>query len=302
LLFSFGDLATTDEIHDVLRKILDRVQRLTEDYFNVPVTVAISSIRDGYRSVGTQFEECSEALLGKFYEGRGSYLFFDRQNSNENRFELFVQPVFHMAIEQFLRLFGEEYRKEFELDLSELRTNDSIEGIKRAFLVLLQFPLTILKAIRQDLFLLQVSYAERIHHCETLQDILEAYSRFLREIFEVIGKKAPFSREMQLSLQYIRENYQNEISLKQVASFANLSPSYLSTVFKNEMNINFVDYLAQYRIEKSKEMLLGSNMKLYEISDKVGFREVSYFCRIFKKITGYRPNEFKRKFVHQERL
>jgi len=300
LLFSFGDLAATDEINDALHKILDRVQKLTEDYFDLPVTVAISSIRDGYQDVGTLFEECSEAMHGKFYAGRGSYLRFDRER-NENRFERYVQPVFHEAIEQFLRLFGEEYRKEFGLDLSELRTNVSIDAVKRAYLVLLQFPLTILKVIRQDLFLLQGSYAQRILGCETLRDISELFSQFLWEISEVIGKKAAFSREMQLSLQYIRENYQHEIALKQVAAFVNLSSSYLSTVFKNEMNINFVDYLAQYRIEKSKEMLLGSDMKLYEISDKVGFRDVSYFCRIFKKITGYRPNEFKRKFVYQDR-
>lgn len=85
-----------------------------------------------------------------------------------------------------------------------------------------------------------------------------------------------------------------DISLGDVAAHVNISRTYFSRIFKNEMGENFVDYLARVRIEKAKEYLLFTDLKTYEVAEKVGFQDSGYFSKMFKKIVGVTPSEFKR--------
>ena len=68
---------------------------------------------------------------------------------------------------------------------------------------------------------------------------------------------------------------------------------YLSQTFKKETNKNIWDYLAQYRLSKAKELLLTSNLKIYAIAELCGFGSPQYFNKIFKRLTGFSPYQFK---------
>lgn len=93
---------------------------------------------------------------------------------------------------------------------------------------------------------------------------------------------------------YIYDNYNQEgISLKSVADAINLSPAYFSSLFKKEVGTNFVDYLTSVRINKAKELLCCTTMKVSEIAYEVGFRDYRYFSQIFKKYTEKTPREFQ---------
>ena len=70
--------------------------------------------------------------------------------------------------------------------------------------------------------------------------------------------------------------------------------SYLSTLFKRCFGENFRDYLFDLRLERAKILLLSTQMKNYEIAEKVGFSDPHYFGISFKKMTGYTPTEYAR--------
>jgi len=297
ILFSCSDLDKSNNITEEISHILGHIKRLMTAYLNLSVTFAISTVQDGYEYVRDQYQECNSSLAEKFFIGYGAYIFAADQK--EDNYVLYIQPSLTKIVEKFKELFGEENGKEFEKCIVESNycyCKSSLDT-KRAFIALLQLPLSVMKIIRQDIFLLQVNYVDKIKECETINEIVNQYSSYLIGISKIIGRRTVYSREVLLALQYIKENYQNNISLQQVADHANLSMNYLSTVFKNETGINFVEYLSDYRIEKAKEMLLNSDLKLYEISRLVGYKDVSYFSRVFKKTIGYPPNEFKRKFL-----
>src|SRR5690606_2230358 len=98
--------------------------------------------------------------------------------------------------------------------------------------------------------------------------------------------------------QYIKQNYKENISLQQVAEHVNLSFSYVSNLFKKELQITFIDYLNRYRVERAKELLTGTQMKSYDIANQVGFSpEYTYFSKVFKKVTGLNPNEYRRQWL-----
>ncbi|WP_027296609.1 response regulator transcription factor [Robinsoniella sp. KNHs210] len=92
----------------------------------------------------------------------------------------------------------------------------------------------------------------------------------------------------------VHEYYSNGITLEEIARRLNLTPEYLGTLFRREEGINFNNYIKEYRIQKSKELLLGTKLKTYEVALKVGYTDSKYFSRVFKKLTGYLPAEYRR--------
>lgn len=98
---------------------------------------------------------------------------------------------------------------------------------------------------------------------------------------------------IKLAKDYIINNYNKNISLKDVADEVYLSQNYLSELFKKEIGEGFYDFLSKYRIKKAKEILLTTNLKVYEIAQMVGYNDSITFGRAFKKITGTTPNNFR---------
>lgn len=91
----------------------------------------------------------------------------------------------------------------------------------------------------------------------------------------------------------VKESYAETASLDSIATQIFLSPCYLSVIFSKEMNMTFKDYLIQTRIEKAKELILTTNLKIYEIAKKVGYNDARYFSDLFRRVTGKTPSQFR---------
>lgn len=95
-------------------------------------------------------------------------------------------------------------------------------------------------------------------------------------------------------LNYINQNYPNQISLDELAGIAELTPQHLCNTFKKYTSQTLFEYINMVRIRKSKEFLLSNNnLQIKEIAHSVGFNDVSYFCRTFKNIEKISPTEFR---------
>lgn len=92
----------------------------------------------------------------------------------------------------------------------------------------------------------------------------------------------------------IHEYYNTGITLDEIASRLNITPEYLGTIFHNEAGETFSSYIRNYRMSKAKELLLGTNLKLYEIAERVGYSDPKYFSRVFKESTGMLPADFRK--------
>ena len=92
---------------------------------------------------------------------------------------------------------------------------------------------------------------------------------------------------------YIREYYSTEISMQSVARAMNYSDAYFCKLFKQCFKVNFSAYLNEYRIEKAKALLQSTRMNVREISLACGYSDANYFARVFKRITGMTPSEYR---------
>jgi len=94
---------------------------------------------------------------------------------------------------------------------------------------------------------------------------------------------------------YIHHNSDKVLTLEKISSLFFLNPSYCSFLFKEKTGINFIDYVNQVRIGKAKEMLGNSDEKVYKIAKALGYDNSKYFFRVFKKLTGLTPEEYRAK-------
>ena len=92
---------------------------------------------------------------------------------------------------------------------------------------------------------------------------------------------------------YIREHYSMELSMQDVAKAMNYSEAYFCKLFKQCFKVNFSAYLNEYRIGRAKEMLQSTRLSVREVSLACGYSDANYFARVFKRVTGVTPSEFR---------
>ncbi len=92
----------------------------------------------------------------------------------------------------------------------------------------------------------------------------------------------------------IREHYTEDISLTHLADKYNISTGRLSTMIKEELQMNYSDYIASLRIQRAKELLQNEVLSIQEIAEQVGYNDYFYFTKVFKKVQGISPSKYRK--------
>ena len=95
-------------------------------------------------------------------------------------------------------------------------------------------------------------------------------------------------------LEYINSNYQRKLTLDEVADFVHMNRSYLSRVYKKRTGENLFDTINRKRVEVAKKYIREGNRKMWEIGAMVGVDDAAHFSKMFKRFTGYSPQEWRR--------
>jgi len=131
--------------------------------------------------------------------------------------------------------------------------------------------------------------------------MLEEYKERIRREIAVFLKKVKRKQQKRNNNiiyeieKYLQHNFNREIKLQEISEHFYISREYVSRKFKQEFNVNISDYIVQIRINKAKSLLKNSQLKIYEIANMVGYQDDKYFRKVFKKIVGITPNEYRDK-------
>jgi len=98
---------------------------------------------------------------------------------------------------------------------------------------------------------------------------------------------------MERAKRYIAEHYCDDLSLEEAAAHVHLNPQYFSKLFKYEAGETFIDYVTRLRIGKAQEMIREGGLSLKEVCYQVGYKDPNYFSRVFRKVTGLSPTEYR---------
>ena len=127
---------------------------------------------------------------------------------------------------------------------------------------------------------------------DQLPESIQKATQKLEKLDHVIADEEWKSDDIMARLQrYIEANYTKKLTLLEIAGAVHANRSYISRLYKQKTGVNLFDAINRLKIEKAKEMILGG-LKVYEVAEKVGFDDVAYFSKVFKKIEGCSPKDF----------
>lgn len=136
-------------------------------------------------------------------------------------------------------------------------------------------------------------YADRMKKAESLSVLLNNLYNFCDEISKVICVVAS-ENVIKRMIAYMEKNYGQDLKLESIAKLFNYNSAYLGKIFKKEIGENFNNVLDAIRIKNAKRLLQETDLKVYQISEQVGYSNIDYFYSKFKKYVGISPKEFKR--------
>ncbi|REE94577.1 helix-turn-helix protein [Paenibacillus taihuensis] len=297
-IFSFRDMASELQIREDLSATMTQIQKVLKRFFNISASFGVSGMKSGYASLHALYRESEKAVGQKFFYGTERILHL-REIELETG-----DDVVRRKLQQFHEkwsMIEEGAQRDVESIVQTFLATGRLrheQDIRNLFVRLLHIPSVTATLNETEVMLIISTYSEEMQRSETLDECAGIYSRFLAEVLTTGGTKKQLNKDIAKTVKYVQERFNEDISLQQIAEFLELSPNYLSVLFKKELQMNFSEYLNRIRLEKAKELLLGTNLKSYEIAQQVGFTDDSYFSRAFKKHTGVRPNGFRRLWIN----
>ena len=99
---------------------------------------------------------------------------------------------------------------------------------------------------------------------------------------------------------YLQANFDRDVKLQEISEQFYISREYISRKFKQEFNVNISDYVVKIRMERAKSLLKNSELKIYDIANMVGYQDDKYFRKVFKKVEGVTPNEYRELHIIKE--
>lgn len=146
-------------------------------------------------------------------------------------------------------------------------------------------------------------YIQKSEECRDIPSLVDCRNQAVGDLTRRVKKeqsRRETSTYVAAACDYVIKHYREKIRLEEVAGVLGISPSYLSRLFSRQMEMPLQDYVVQVRVERAANLLAYSMEEIAAIGDYVGFPSQSYFGRVFKKIKGLTPREYRNRFKPRE--
>lgn len=293
ILCSFKDF-TDDGAKEVAEKAAKHMKNALKTFLNISCRIGISACCGHLREFKTAYQQAGEALRRGF-SNRSRTIFHYEPDTVGKLLTAEFEEEF-IAIEKSLLLHDtalfEEVMVQFLQKIDDgniIKSEETLRGICWSLALMVK---ALSKEIQEDVSDL-LALCSRIEHFRNLDDyrywILACKTKILGLMNQIHNGRNLIER----ARKHMEENYDKEISLGSVSGYLNISPNYLSALFKRETDENFIDFLVRKRIDQAKQLLKSTQLKIYEVGMKVGYNDAYYFSKIFKKVTGQTPQQYR---------
>lgn len=290
-----------DNMDVVLSNTLNIKEKL-ESSFPICCTIGVSNIHHGMKNISEAYSESITALNYKIVRGNGSIIAYEGIVESEEDYyypiELEMQLLNFIKAGDFKRI-DEMLHKIFQENFEKRKL--PLRLVRCLFYDIMSTALKGLNQIKvdyKDVFEGGSDPASELSYCQTLDDMFDTIRFIYKKICHYIGNNRK-SHNVKLKENitiYIKDNYNNcDLNVNTIASEYNLNPSYLSSFFKEQTNYNLVDYINCIRLENAKRLLKEEKLSINEIAVMVGYGNSHRFIRVFKKIVGLTPGDYREK-------
>lgn len=140
-----------------------------------------------------------------------------------------------------------------------------------------------------------------MYQCSSVKELIATAQKEMENFLQFISEdKSSLKYKVEMTKEYIKKHYMEDIQVDQMAARLYLSPGYLSMVFKKEVGENIKQYIRNVRMAKAEELLTVTQMSVREIGEHTGFKNMSYFSKCFRQQFGDTPESYRRKSTEQQ--
>lgn len=296
-----GDPTIEEREQEVIIEISNAMLDKTLQYMKLSVLAGLGSVRDGYHQLIDSYLESRKAVETAEMNDWNRVYAYTPSNISEPYKNISMDTVRHLHDAIFQKQWQQAYDLWIQLkdELTRARLSLSVsKGVCSGIAsVLWTASLTFdtqVETTRPGLeeILLQLNtYGSPLKMLEWMDDTVAQMIAHIRE--EQVGRKSHALVDRVIK-DYIEKCYHEEISLEKIAANLHVNRNYLSQLFKRVTGEPFVTYFNKFRINKAIELISTRKYMVYEVSERVGFQNPTYFSQVFKSITGYSPSEYDR--------
>lgn len=275
----------------------EEIGELIDDEFNVSYNIGIGNFTSEIKELEASYTSAAQALSYSNGLGDRNVIYI---NDIEPRSQLSVYQA--KLIDTYIKSLKNSDDKQIKRDIKELF--DSMERSDTSLYNQQRRCLSLILAISDALYDLDCDPAILFNNTDAWSLIKRTQSpaelkTFIENITDVVMshiediQRQKAANIVSQAKALVEQNYAGDASLETIAAQVFISPCYLSVIFKKETNTTFKNYLIQTRIDKAKELLEDTDMKIYEVAESVGYNDTRYFSELFQRICGKTPSQYR---------
>ncbi len=290
---------TLNTIVDYFNNILIMV----EEFMRIDIKFGLSSQKESHKLLTAGYEEARNAL-GRITSGGCGLRIYDAagaQSDEENSFDI------DQYTDKICEAVFDEERDDAKECLKELidRLGESSCSFEQCQLyILVIYSMIIHKAVRyhldadQDFGEMEKNIYGKIQEAKTIFSLMTLGNEIIDKVRSLCIGKKNFKNELVKKVDdCIRAHYQEELTLQFISNELYLNSSYISRAYKKLTGVTITEKITMYRVSKAKALLTGSNMKIYEIAQNVGFKDAAYFTNVFMRYVSQSPTEYRQQHL-----
>lgn len=277
-----------DKVNGIINLISDAFRQ----FLNIGIDAGVSDICISFKDIKAGFKQAYEALKYRFYLRDGGIINYCE--------------IKHLKNDDSRQLLGSVV-KSMKTCAADGDFDDFISVLDNLFDFLIKEQCMsegeVKKLLDHLLFFIKpdkswIDEMESINACESMYDVREVYRKIILDNTNAVdGRCVHYNYLTKKIIDFIEKNYSREITLKLLSQNLNVSPNYISRLFKEDTGQSLFEYINEVRINKAKKLLKNGELKINEVGYRVGFKSPVHFDIVFNKFTGLSPKQYREKFV-----
>jgi AraC-type DNA-binding domain-containing proteins len=291
-----------EDANNGLKRIADEAQQFFEEKFDVHFTIGFSRVHQGILGIHDAYCEAMEVMEYKLVIGSNKVIGFDDMVPvNETKYNYYYPLEVEYQLINYIKIGDIGKAREIVNKIFENNFSNISITVQMAKCLMYNFVGTMVKTLNDMTNVLEGNFIEeqnvvkRLLESESvlnmkteLMDILEEVCAF------IVSKKKTKNGVAQRLISYIDDNYHDcNLSISSIGDHFDITPAYISTIFKQETGEGLLDFINRTRLEKAKQLLREDKISIAQIAQEVGFTSSGALIRTFKRYEGVTPGKFK---------
>lgn len=300
VVISMSEEGEREAIIDKTLKALEEIRYSVERHLKLTVTAGIGTFSDSVNGISNSYKDACLALDYKFLLGNNRIILIsdlEPRAAEKAVFDELRQEALSCCIK-----VGAFSKVEKLIDTVFRELSEAGASFRECQVYLMEIMLSILKIARDSAIDINCIIDENFNlfpeicRFNNLQEARDWMLSICTRVMNLIScSRQDSCRQIVSNAKEFTRNHfhESDLTINKVCEYLHVSPGYFSTIFKRETKSTYLAYLVQLRMDTARELLRMTDLKSFEIAERVGFSDANYFSNSFKKYTGQSPSEYR---------